>query len=429
MFLGAMFFFILYALRSTFSSYLLWGWTALLAVDQYLYGFMTSVRLNLVFALLTLISLLANYSRLDGKITNDRTTILLFIWLIHGTLAAVFSYSNNFANWDVYEKFIKGLVFVIVMPMVVTNRSHLHTMIVMVCLGLGFHGCIDGLKFLASGGGHIVRGLNKFGDNNHYAVTIVMTAPFLMYLYQQSKSRLVKLVALFSIILTSAAVVGTHSRGGFLTLLVALGWMLMVGKRKFIATIFLGIGVATIISLAPENWTERMETIKTAEEDSSFLQRVEAWQVSSAIALSNPVFGGGFHAVQSVPIWTQFRGNPGLLGFMHTFDSASVIPRAAHSIYFEVLGDLGFTGLFIFLAWLANILITCRETRTMARKSDQDMAWAIDMSHALTAVTLAYIIGGGGVSLAYTEIIMITAMLAEMLKRYVRNLTVTPSKT
>ncbi|MBK7416226.1 MAG: hypothetical protein IPJ38_15105 [Dechloromonas sp.] len=56
-----------------------------------------------------------------------------------------------------------------------------------------------------------------------------------------------------------------------------------------------------------------MDTIQTADQDASFLGRVEAWQISSAIALANPVLGGGFHALETPVVWGMFRGNTGLL--------------------------------------------------------------------------------------------------------------------
>ena len=57
MMFGAMFFLVPMALRNPFAAYLIWGWTAFIAIDEYMYGFMTSMRMNLLFALITLVLL------------------------------------------------------------------------------------------------------------------------------------------------------------------------------------------------------------------------------------------------------------------------------------------------------------------------------------------------------------------------------------
>lgn len=72
--------------------------------------------------------------------------------------------------------------------------------------------------------------------------------------------------------------------------------------------------VIGFLAFAPENITNRMTTIQEMDDDASFMGRVYAWRVSSAIALANPVFGGGFHAVQIQPIWDSFKEAHGLFG-------------------------------------------------------------------------------------------------------------------
>ena len=113
--------------------------------------------------------------------------------------------------------------------------------------------------------------------------------------------------------------------------------------------------VLAFLAFAPDDITSRLTTIKEAGEDSSFMGRVIAWKISSAIALENPVFGGGFHAVQVQAIWDKFKMSPGLLGFLN-LPVPEFSAKAAHSIYFEVMGDLGLVGLALFLFILLRAL-------------------------------------------------------------------------
>ena len=136
------------------------------------------------------------------------------------------------------------------------------------------------------------------------------------------------------------------------------------------------------------------------------------------MALSNPIFGGGFHAVQVQGIWDQFKAAPSLLGFLN-LPVPEFSAKAAHSIYFEVLGDMGFVGLFIFMAILlygirARFLIK-RQLRYMGTQ----WLWARDMADMLMLGIIAYMAGGAAVSLAYFEVIYMVVMLMEMLRLHV----------
>jgi len=172
------------------------------------------------------------------------------------------------------------------------------------------------------------------------------------------------------------------------------------------------------LAFAPDDIISRLTTIKEADEDSSFMGRVIAWQVSSAIALGNPVFGGGFHAVQVYYIWDAFKEAPSLLGFLNlpvpTFNA-----KAAHSIYFEVMGDLGFVGLGLFLTILWRSIASRYRIKRMTARLGETYQWARDMADMLMLSVLAYMVGGASVSLAYLEVIYMIVMLMELLRLHV----------
>ncbi|MDP2809172.1 MAG: putative O-glycosylation ligase, exosortase A system-associated [Rhodocyclaceae bacterium] len=410
------------AFTNVFAAYLLWGWTSIIALDAYVFGFMDDVRINFIFALIALVVIVSVKDKERGEFRWNPALSLSMLLLLQGTLSASFAYDGNAGNWDLYSKFAKAIIFALIMPLMVTSRYRFHAMVVMLCLGMAFHGLIDGLKFIASGGAHIVRGLAKFGDNNHFAVVMTMVIPLLLYLYRYSAIRIVQWASLGCALVIFGTVVGTHSRGGFIALLAVAVWLVLTSRRRIMGAILIGLGMTVAIALAPASWTGRMETIKHIQEDSSFMQRVEAWQVSSAIALRNPFAGGGFHAVQVQPVWDRFRGETGLLGFVGVPQLPSEKFRAAHSIYFEVMGDLGLVGFLLFMALLANTLLTGIRIHRMATRAGPEFLWADDLARALIAVVVAFMVGGAGVSLAYSETIYVIVMLLELLKQKVSTL-------
>lgn len=407
------------AFSNAFAAYLLWGWSALIAVDSYLFGFMQSMRLNLTFAVIGLLMILFKRDSLRGTSCKESTTfVLMALLLLQATISASAAYAGNANNWALYEKLFKSFLFVLVMPLVVVGRYRIHVLVVMFCLALGFHGLIDGLKFVMSGGSHNVHGLVKFGDNNHYAVMMVMVIPMFLYLGKHMSHRHVRWGMYFCALLTVAAVVGTHSRGGLISLVAMGAWLVVTSRQRMGSLLLFICGGILVVMLAPEAWFSRMDTIGDAQQDSSFMSRIEAWQVSSAIALQNPFTGGGFHAVQVQSVWNIFKGQTGLLPFVNS-GGVSEIFRAAHSIYFEVLGDLGFIGLILFVSILIVGIRNGRRVAELAAPHEAQLGWAIDLSRTLNAVIFGFMVGGSSVSLAYSEFIYAIVMLTEVLKREV----------
>lgn len=407
------------AFSNAFVAYVLWGWSALIAVDSYVYGFMQGARLNMMFGLIALFMILFKRDTLRGSSLKESPAfVLISLFLLQATISATFAYPGNAKNWDLYDKIIKSFLFALAMPLVVVGRKRIHVFLLTLCLGLGFHGLIDGLKYISSGGGHNVHGLIKFGDNNHYAVMMVMIIPVFLYLGKYMSHRHVRWVMYACALLIIAAVIGTNSRGGLISLIAMGGWLVLTSRQRFSGIVMFLCGALLVWWLAPESWFNRMDTIGDARQDSSFMSRVEAWQVSSAIALHNPLTGGGLHAVQVQAVWAMFRGQTGLLSFIHVGPPSEIF-RAAHSIYFEVLGDMGFVGLLLFLSILLTGMRNGRRTEKLIGARKAEYEWALDLSRTLSAVIFGFLVGGASVSLAYSEFIYVIVMLTEVLKREV----------
>jgi probable O-glycosylation ligase (exosortase A-associated) len=421
MMLGGMLVFIPLAISDALVAYLLWGWTAVLSPVYYLYGFMQGVRFNLIFAAIALLLLFVKRRNTQPFKANS-TFMLIFALLAHSMLSALFAYPFNPYNAVLIEQFFKSMLFCLVMFWFVRDRHDMHALLVMFGLGLGFHGVVEGLKVIATGGGHHVSGIpsTMMSDNNHFAVGMVAVLPLLYYLYQYSSKTLVRYGFLAGFFLTIASVLGTNSRGGFIALGVVGIWFFLTSRHKLKTMLLIGLAIAAIFLVAPESWFSRMDSIGQAGEDSSFMGRVAAWKISSAIALQNPIFGGGLHALQTQHVWEQFKYSEGLLGFVTT-PEPDLLAKAAHSIYFEIMGDLGFFGLFIFLGVFLNSLIARYHIKLLIRGAPEQYTWALDMANGLMLAILAYLVGGSAVSLGYFELPYMLVMLMEILRQHVKS--------
>jgi probable O-glycosylation ligase (exosortase A-associated) len=409
------------SMMSATVAYLVWGWTALLAPVYYLYGFMQSFRFNFAFAIIAMGMLALGRMHERGVYRFNRTSLLLVVFVLHASVAVALAYQPNPSNMTLYIELLKLMTFCLLMPFFINNRTRIHAMMLMIAIGLGFHGVVEGLKVLASGGGHRVDGIpmSKMSDNNQFAVGMVMALPVLLYLYQYLRNRWASLAAMGGLILTVIAVLGTNSRGGFISMAVVGLWLVMTSRRKFLSLFVVLLAGGLILMVAPDTWFSRMDTIDSAGQDGSFMGRVFAWKISSAIALQNPIFGGGLRAQQVYWVFEKFKDAPSLISIAPEFAVSYAV--AAHSIYFEVLGDMGFMGLFIFLAIIGNAVITRFEIKRLVRTLGVEYMWARDMTDMLTVAVVAYAVGGAAVSLAYFEIFYMIAMLQEILKQHLRS--------
>lgn len=408
------------ALSNAFGAFLLWEWTAVLSPTYYLFGFMQSVRYNLIFAVLTLGLILLGRVTDRGQFRFTGMMAFMVLFLVHSCLSAAFSF-NNPLNQDIWFDLMKSLAYCLLIPMFVSSRLRLHAMLIMVALGLGFHGAVEGLKVVQTAGAHHPTGIqtSKMSDNNHFAVAMVMVVPLLFYLFRYAERRLVKIGFLGVFALTVMAIVGTQSRGGFVALAITGLFLIFSSRHKLRALIVVAVMTAVIVGTAPSSFFERMQTIETAEQDDSFLGRVAAWRISTAMALDNPILGGGLHSVQVQPVWERYKPAAARFTFLPSVSDMPEVYKAAHSIYFEILGDQGFLGLAIFLALFGFAFLNILAVKRKAARFRGQLTWASDMASALGVSLVAFSVGGALVSLAYFETFYVLLMLTEALKRIV----------
>lgn len=392
-----------------------WAWTALLTPNDWLWSYMAMLPFNKIFAVVTLASLLLNARQV--RLRMNRTLWLLVGLGLLGTLSAVFAIDQGSAGWDLYSKFVKILLFPFVITAVLRNRLDIHALLLAVALGMGFVGVSEGAFYVASAGGHKIIGNQSVGDNNQLAVALLTVLPIVLYLAAQSEVKFAKFVAYIAAGLIIAAIVGTSSRGGLIGLLALALFRIVRGRRRVLGLVSIAVVGVAILAFAPEHWFHRMDTIGEANQDNSFMGRVVAWKISTMIALDRPFLGGGFHAVQHGFAWGYYGERIGALSFIAT-PPPDIVPHAAHSIYFEMLGDLGFTGLGFLLVLMAMLYLNAGRIRKLAR-GHAELAWAEDLAFMLQSSLVTYAVAGAAVSVAYTDLTYILFAVGEIGRRLV----------
>ena len=258
---------------------------------------------------------------------------------------------------------------------------------------------------MLSGGGHKVEGTPNWGDNNQVALIVLMTMPMLGCVREVSEVRLLRLGALAGIILSVICVVATASRGGLVGLLILALASFATTRHKVRYLAAMLVAALVLIHTVPASWTQRMDTIESADQDSSFMGRVVVWKLSTLIALDHPLLGGGLHAVQSQTVWNAYVPSFGELSFIPT-EEPDVHPHAAHSIYFEILGDTGFLGLAVFLGIVASCVVASFRIKVAAR-GRPELEWASRLASALQLSLLVFLVTGAALSAAYHDLVFL----------------------
>lgn len=414
---GAMLAWVPLAFMNAFVAFLLWLFTTLLSPNLYLYGFMQSFRYVFFFAGLALVLALAKRLPKPGRFVWDGTAILMVVFVAHAMLSFLFGLQPNPYAINRVDPFLKGMALALMLPFFANSRWRIHAILLTLVLGLGIHGVVEGLKVAASGGGHNIVGISTgaLNDNNLFALGMVMLLPIYLHLYKFSANRWVRWALLGGFVLTIFTVIGSNSRGGFLAMVVVGFWYWLTSQKKLLSLVLVAIVALGVLQVGSDRFFDRISTIKSAGEDYSFMTRVAAWRVNLAVGMGNPVFGGGFDAPFNRSVWNEYKDKPSPF----TIDMDKFYPHAAHSIYFQVIGDLGLLGLIWFLALLASAFVARIRIKALAARAGPEWAWASDLSTALVLSLVAFMAGGAAVSLAYYELVYMIIMLVAVLHRLV----------
>lgn len=321
-------------------------------------------------------------------ITPVTVTLMLFVaWMCLTTLFALIPEDAV----DEWNRAMKIQLITFVSMMVLYTRERIYGLVLVIAASIGFFGVKGGLFTLLSGGDYTVFGPpdSFIADNNTLALALIMVLPLMRYLQLQFERKSLQFGMLAIMLLTLVAIIGSYSRGAFLALVAVLALGFLRTRRKFVLLLVAALALPLIGNALPEAWVERMETIRTYHEDDSAIGRVNAWWFAFNLAKDRPLVGGGYEAF-----------DPGLFE-RYAPDPADF--HDAHSVYFEVLGEHGFVGLFLFL--LLGILAYRAAGRTIqAVAGRSDLKWAAHLAAMCQLSLVGYAVGGAFLGLAYFDL-------------------------
>lgn len=382
-----------FAFRHPYIGAYLWTWLSVMNPHRLAWGFAYSAPFAAMAAGATLVGLFFTKDPVRLPRSAPVYVLLAFIaWMLLSTALAIFPGDSLVGLQRVFKIMLMTLVAMAVLH----DKKHIQIFVWINTLSLAFYGIKGGLYTIRTAGGGMVWGPGGFIEgNNEVGLAILMTIPFLYYLKLTSENKWVRRGLVAAMLLCAVAVLGTQSRGAFL----AIGVMSIVlwwrSPRKVLFGSGILIAAVAALSVMPWSVEDKIRSITEYETDSSAVGRLNAWETAMNAA-NDRVTGAGFEMYHPF-VWQLYA--PLADG---TRASDPSIVRAAHSIYFQVLGEHGWPGLALFLLlWL----LTWREASRLRSRTRRDpqLAWIFHLAGMCQVSLVGFAVGGAFLSLAYVD--------------------------
>ncbi len=332
--------------------------------------------------------------------------ILLLAWCGFTTLNADFPV-EALEKWNWVWKV---LVFAIFLPLTLRTRLRMESLLLFMTLSGASIIIIGAIKTILSGGGYGVLNLGVDNNSGLYESSIISTfaialIPIILYLARHGtifprdwRVRTFAAALIFACLLMP---IGTEARTGLVCMGVLAVLMLRDTQRRLLYIGGAALAAMVAVPLLPSSFTQRMDTIEGYQADESASTRIAVWTWTLGYVADHP-FGGGFETYRQnklnfQTIARQASGNVEVVAAANLTDEG----RAFHSSYFEMLGEQGWPGLFMWLSLHLVGLFRMELLRRRYRKAGEDKAWISSLATAVQHAHLLYLVGSLFVGIAF----------------------------
>ena len=376
-----------YILKAPTVGALMWVWVGVMNPHTLAWGFATRQPFAQLVAVATLGGMLLARTPHRLPWCGITWTLLAFVVWMNVTTPFALTGASAYEQWG---KVMKIMLMTFVVLMLIRTQADVHRLIWVLALSLGFYGVKGGIFTLRSGGAQKVWGPEGtfIGDNNAIALALIITIPLMYYLQQSSGNKWLRRGMTLMMLLSALAALGSYSRGALLAL-AAMGLFMWYKSGKKIAVgALIALAVPLFLIFMPHGWSERMDSIGHYDADASAQGRLNAWRMAWNLACDR-FLGGGFDVADPL-IFARYAPDP------HDV-------HAAHSIYFQVLGEHGFVGLGLYLL-LGILSWRCANSIVRHCAGRPDLQWATSLTLMIQASMLGFAVGGAFLSLLYFDV-------------------------
>jgi O-antigen ligase len=273
-----------------------------------------------------------------------------------------------------------------------------------------------GINFIADGANDY-RIAGPFANPNAYAQILNVLIPLALDRLWNERTRPFRLFAAWALAVCTLSVFFTFSRGGFLTLILVLGLML-IRRPPRLSVLLITIAIAIpLFQFLPANYTERISTLtnflpsseSNPTDDNSFRGRTSENAVAWLMFMDQPILGVG---LDNYP--EKYLEYSSLLGIDPRREA-----RAPSSLYLEILAEEGLVGLGVFLIILGVMLYglqRAKENFTVVGMNDY-----ASMAIAFTVAMLGYLFAALFKNSAYSNFFWMLTGIALAMSQVAEN--------
>lgn len=399
-------FFAGHALKKPYIGALLMAWVGFMNPHNLAWGIAQSIPFAALAFIVTLLGVLLNLKQI--KFQTNTTFIWIYLFFCWGGICTLTAFFPDDAMIEL-SRFFKIQLSILLTILVIRDKSKLIALVWTIALSLGFYGVKGGAFSIATFGAFRIWGPGGFiAGNNEIGLAILMIIPLLYFLSQTAENKWLKRALILSMILSAAAVLFTYSRGAFLGLTTMSFFLWLKSDKKLPMAMIASLLLIVSIPFVPTALVDRLNTIETYEQDASAMGRINAWYTAINIA-NDRITAGGFRH------WS-----------LETFALYAPYPKDlhdAHSIYFEVIGELGWIGFLMFFIIHFSNWLTARRIIVYC-KGRSDRKWASDLTKMVQVSLIGYYSGGAFLGLAYWDLpyyLMAIVMLTGYIVRVENN--------
>ncbi|MEO8004043.1 MAG: putative O-glycosylation ligase, exosortase A system-associated [Betaproteobacteria bacterium] len=383
---------------------LLFAWISIFSPHRYAYGFANDFPFAMIVGAVTVFSMLLNLKQVRLPINGITLLLMALPFWMTVTLLFALEPAAALVRW---EEVMKTFLFILISAALLHSRKQLEIFLWVIVASVGFYGIKGGIFTLLAGGGEKVYGPpgdSFLSDNNAIAAALIMTIPLMQFLSTTVSSKWIRFGLYAAMLLSGLAILGTFSRGAFVGLMMMALFLWFKSKRKILLGLLLLPAIILSIGFMPASWTSRMDTIGTYEQDTSAMGRINTWLMAINLANDRPLVGGGFEPYEA-KTFARYAPDPTDI-------------HAAHSIYFQMLGEHGYVGLALFV-WLG--LAAWMTARRIIKMSPDGAptTWEAGLARAIQVSLVGYATAGAFVNISYWDfpyyeivILMASALVA-----------------
>ena len=357
----------------------------------------------------------------NSKILEHTNTkwLLFFLFLI----CVSFLISDvTIRAFDVFRRIFGHIIWYVIIVKVVTDLDKLKMVFKVLVWSHVLILILNPAVILEPATRSYLRAGPFLGDGNDFALSVCITLPMCLVLVSSSRTKIVKIAYMSATVLLLLAIIGTQSRGASVALAGSVGFLWWASERKFVGIVLLGILGIGVLSFAPAQYFQRMESISNYEQEGSAKARITAWKAAIRMAKANPITGVGAGHFP-IALGRQFRPPE--------WGERNLPWMTAHSTYFLIMGELGIPGIVFLVSLIAGNFVRLRRLRTQARGSpNQKDEEFHDIFLKLGASLMAFSIAGAFLSATYyPHVFVIAGLITATTFIYEKSLLATADET